>query len=617
MKKRTAVAILTCILVIVFMILLVWDVDDEKPSEGTLSPDSTLSPDNTLSPETTLPPVTTSAPVDTVVPDTTVLPETTAAPTVDVIPDVTLWDKDAHEITDLLSMKICDIKAKYGTLILAERDSRANLSVYTIEKLGGVLLIFENRDRTLALDDMLTPDKIRLTADYEGEIAGLKIGEDGEGVLWNDAVCADAPATMLIGADYIITALYEETDATFPDGYPGWSDEKLAAWREAFCKKPVGNIVDITVEKKKEILPKGELEVISNLYNTSVHDVEMPLRTSLANYTVFDYDDRYVLYVIENRNVWPNLMSGKTDTYNIELYVIDTLLGKVIYNENIATVTDENGVNDHRVQLLHTEKAAELSIVTWQGERIVSYDLDISESGTFLTEKDSVLPYVSRERHTSPDGKYTVFCVYEDLVDCNGGIDLLMDDGSCKRLLANNPGGEGLENYNVYGFIDDTTFAYSIGGWEHIKGYGTYNIATGEKKEYRGTDHLIAAHDGYIYIKESERYDDAGMRVGTALCSIDKDGNRKRIAAMTVFRLEDGKRIYICEAKAGEVDLANTSQFFEGLGWLVIDDTVNFYSADFSKLLVSIDPPSDNTRLYENVHVYNRAITVVTPRYKG
>ncbi len=623
MKKQTALIILTCLLIAVCIILFTCG-GEKEPDDNTLSPDSTAGPSDTASPETTIPYDTTKAPETAPTPDTSVSPETTAlpettTPTVppEVIPDVTVWDNEAHELTDLLSMKVRDIKAKYGALTLVENESRVNLSAYSIEKFGGVILIFENRDRTLPLDELSSPDKVKLTSEYAGEIAGLKIGGGGEGVWWNDAVCADSPATLLIGKDYIITALYEETDTTFPSGYPGGDKEKLALWREAFCKNPVGKITDITIEKREKVLPHGKLEVISNLYNTGVHDVEIPLRTALANYTVFDYDDRYVLYVIENRNVLLNIISGNSDTYNVELYIIDTLTGEVIYNDIIATLTEKAGQNGHLVSLLHTDRAAELSIVTMQGE-VVSYDVEISESGASLTEKDSVMPYYQRRRTTSPDGRYTVFTVYDAFPEASGGIDLLMSDGSSTRILTKKSGDVQVsESYSVSGFIDDTTFAYSITGWEHIKGYGTYNIETGENKEYRGTDYLIAAHDGYIYVEENAKYGDTGMQVTTALCSIDKDGNKKRIAATTVFKLENGKRVYISEVKAGEVDLTNTRQFFEGLGWIVIGDKVNFYSVDFSKLLVSIDPPSDNDRIGENVHVYNRAITVVTPRYKG
>ena len=623
-KKNTALMILACVFVVGCVLLFIFSDRGIETSDDPFLPGSTAAPDAPVPPvdepnDTTAPSVTTATSPDTSAPaETTAAPETTAPveyPT--ELPDITVWDKDAHELTELLSMKVRDIKEKYGALIFDKDKSGTDHALYSLEKLSGVLLVFENRDMSLAPDELSSPDRIKLTSDYAGEIAGLAIGKSGEGILWNDALCTDSAATRLVGVNYILTALYEETEATFPNGYPGLDKEKFALWREAFCKAPVGGIIDITIEKRKEALPHGELKVISNLYNSSVHDVEIPLRTAYATYEVFDYDDRYVLYVIENRNVLLNIISGHSDTYNVELYIIDTLTGEVIYNDIIATLTEKAGQNGHLVSLLHTDRAAELSIVTMQGE-VVSYDVEISESGASLTEKDSVMTYYQRRRTTSPDGRYTVFTVYDASPEASGGIDLLMSDGSSTRILTNKSGDvQSSESYSVYGFIDNTTFVYSITGWDRTKGYATYNVETGEKKEYRGSDHLAAAGDGYIYVMENEKYDNSGMRVRTALCSIDKDGNKKRIAATTVFRLEDGKRVYISEVKEGEVDLTDTRQLFEGLGWIVIGDTVNFYSADFSKLLVSISPPSDNDRLYDNVHVYNRAVTVVTPRYKG
>ncbi len=615
MKKFTVILILAC--------MLLSACKTNTPSAGdetTVPPDTTaLQPISPIPDETTKTPETSSSPSETTgAPETSSSSAaTTGVPEIDFVPEITLWDKDEHPITELLSMSVGEIRSKYGTLALVESDSMADRAVYGTETLKGVLMAFENRDMSLPLDDALIPDSIKLTEEYDGGIAGVSIGSDGRDVMWNDAVCTDAPTTFLIGRNYIITATYMETDETFPDGYPAWSNDKYPVWKEEFCLDPVGKIIGITIEKKNEELPHGELEVTFNADNTSVHDLVIPLRTKNATYEVFDYDDRYVLYVVKNKNI-SKFVNMDPDTYPIELFVIDTLEGKIVYSEELTKITEGYGYGGCNVVFLHTDTGGELAL--WESafdKLTAAYDIAINESVVKLTKKDSAAPLPYRERFTSPDGVYTVFNVRENAADSTGGIDLLMPDGTYKRLLANNPGYEQVETYSAVGFIDDVTLAYSIGGWEHIKGYGTYNIATGENKEFRGDDYLFAADDGYIYVRESKRVDESGLRAVTTLCSISSSGKRTRIASTTLFTLQNGERVYISEVKAGEVDLTSARYFYEGSGWIVLGDTVNFYSADFDKLYVSLEAPSDNTRLYDNVHVYNRVITVVSPRFNS
>ena len=59
-----------------------------------------------------------------------------------------------------------------------------------------------------------------------------------------------------------------------------------------------------------------------------------------------------------------------------------------------------------------------------------------------------------------------IYNTRESLADADGGIDLLMPDGTLCRVIENRPGGEHMRVYVAYGFIG-TKMIYKICGWEY------------------------------------------------------------------------------------------------------------------------------------------------------
>jgi len=116
---------------------------------------------------------------------------------------------------------------------------------------------------------------------------------------------------------------------------------------------------------------------------------------------------------------------------------------------------------------------------------------------------------------TSPDGRFRVASVQEDGMG-RGGLDLFYPDGSSLRLFANVtiwdtlPNGKhadigDVRGYSPVGFLDDTWFVYTIGGWEWTVGYGIFDLMTGTTQTFDGS--IQGIHEGQIYLTENQSHE--------------------------------------------------------------------------------------------------------------
>ena len=82
--------------------------------------------------------------------------------------------------------------------------------------------------------------------------------------------------------------------------------------------------------------------------------------------------------------------------------------------------------------------------------------------------------------------------------------------------------------YIPLGFLDDTHFAYYIGGWEWVRGYGIYDLASGMTTEYRDGYRATKVCDGVLYIQETfANYDE--VQTPGKVYKVYPDGKREKM----------------------------------------------------------------------------------------
>jgi len=110
---------------------------------------------------------------------------------------------------------------------------------------------------------------------------------------------------------------------------------------------------------------------------------------------------------------------------------------------------------------------------------------------------------------TSPDGKWSACRRSEDQ---NGRGSIVVRDSAGNEtvilqnvMLEDIPDGDigKVTGYHVTGFLDNEQLIYRIVGWEWNKGWGIYNVTTGEKKEFLNGHRVTAIENGVIYGERS------------------------------------------------------------------------------------------------------------------
>ncbi|MBE6538892.1 MAG: M56 family metallopeptidase, partial [Ruminococcaceae bacterium] len=141
----------------------------------------------------------------------------------------------------------------------------------------------------------------------------------------------------------------------------------------------------------------------------------------------------------------------------------------------------------------------------------------VYKDGVLSVEETEHEMFPMCERYiTSPDGKYSLLKMTYDGYN-GGGIEVITPDGMYSPLInimlddeidGRKAGVQDVRGYTPVGFIDETKFLYTIGGWEWSIGYGIYDLATDEKKEYLEGHGVIGLEDdGSFYVCEAQDYE--------------------------------------------------------------------------------------------------------------
>ncbi|MBR5446044.1 MAG: hypothetical protein IKV57_07970 [Clostridia bacterium] len=206
--------------------------------------------------------------------------------------------------------------------------------------------------------------------------------------------------------------------------------------------------------------------------------------------------------------------------------------------------------------VLPLDGTEELNEVTWDGKDMILYHLVLDKATTTYTAENALrityengilsaepteivpFPVVTKQIH-SPDGQYTVRQYVDDGWE-RGYMDLVYPDGSSVLLFTGtvlddilpdgrSAGIEDVRGYTPLAFLDDTRFVYTIGGWEHCRGYGIYDLTTGTFTEFtEDVEYVYTVHEGYIYMISIKRLED---RMCTEVWKATPAGERTLLAS--------------------------------------------------------------------------------------
>lgn len=298
---------------------------------------------------------------------------------------------------------------------------------------------------------------------------------------------------------------------------------------------------DAFAGEEEDVAPIPPVNVLSNPGGLEFKTIYIPYD---RRYSTYDFDSEHILLMTYGTEQGER--GHVTATKDIRFYLVNTVRGELV-------ATLEYGRVDGWLIDAHHEK-----------DSLVLYDLKIDEgtetysvtSAVRIEYKNGKLSAQATEKDpwprneamlVSPDGKYTVYDVSEDGVS-HGGIDVVYPDGTVKRILTRVMLDDlgvysvgGVTGYSPVQFIDNDRLLYHIGGWEWTKGYGIYNLTTGENTEFRNGYGAIGYADGYIYLREVNGYEPVAWYKATL------DGNIQKIASVNeeenIFRLQDSRDI--------------------------------------------------------------------------
>ncbi len=298
---------------------------------------------------------------------------------------------------------------------------------------------------------------------------------------------------------------------------------------------PADSIGIFTVTPREEIpdVPLARLmEVVENPGNLSVHTVKIPVKSTNTRVRDFHFNDRYWIYVTSE--VLQNDANGYV-VHTDDLFIVDLAEGKIVHQEKLD-------IDEDPLEMIYTDDGCVL-LNRMPMEDGAYYKTSACYKITETSGAFTVTPVEwdafpsASAKYCSPNGTYTLYQTQEDGWN-NGGIDVKYPDGSVRRILTNVMLGESPEckakdigdvvGYTPLGFMDDTHFAYYIGGWEWVRGYGIYDLETGMTTEYRDGYRALTVCGGVLYIQETfANYDE--VQTPGKIYKVYPDGKREKM----------------------------------------------------------------------------------------
>ena len=310
-------------------------------------------------------------------------------------------------------------------------------------------------------------------------------------------------------------------------------DGSLAALDYLCLTDSMGLFVVTPRENIPDVPPARLIQVVENPGNLSVHTVKIPVKNTNTRVRDFQFNDRYRIYVTSE--VLQNDASGYL-VHTDDLFIVDLSIGEIVHREKLD-------IDEEPRELIYTDDGCVL-LMRMPKENGAYYETSacykITEAdGTFTVTPVEWEAFPSAESiHRSPNGTYAVYQTMEDGWG-NGGIDVKYPNGSIRRILTNVMLGDSPDckakdigdvvGYTPLGFMDDTHFAYYIGGWEWVWGYGIYDLETGMTTEYRDGYRALTVSNGVLFIQAKTDYDDRYPVLPGDIYKVHADGKREKM----------------------------------------------------------------------------------------
>ena len=364
------------------------------------------------------------------------------------------------------------------------------------------------------------------------------------------------------------------------------------------------------------------VNVLENNAGLDINTVFLPVYKDGGYMDAIKFDEQHMLYI--TYEVAKNEETGKYYKTKPQFYLIDILNGEIIDDYPYYALSDSEDLSLFEVD--YTDDGIIFMEMGNLGDRLgvmkayrLTYDGALKFTPVVRIE---LYPYNS-SKIVSPTGEYVVY--YRDEGGYgDGGIDVVYAGGAKYRFLNNvtldNAGGSlgAVTYYTPVGFADDSHLVYSIGGYEHIKGFGIYDLATGENKMFEdGKYQLSIVGDGVISFEEVRRNDE-GLPEQYRTWTMTLDGKMKLTASVDEADGVPTMPRNISNRLRSEPIYSFTSRSFK-----VVPDyfykTVSYvvesiYSPDMKEKLAVIEYPSDsNQRAVRNIHFADNSVTIVLP----
>ncbi len=227
----------------------------------------------------------------------------------------------------------------------------------------------------------------------------------------------------------------------------------------------------------------------------------------------------------------------RTEEYGtFDLYLLDMNSGRIVstltvYSDIMPTnAMIKNG--DYILYRMFYDTELQKSVVETAFK--VTY-----ENGQLICQKTEIEMYPFYQDYIENDAKtIRVYRVVDDEGN-HGGIEIVYSDGRVERICENvmlddMVNGKKADigdvtGYTPIAFIDENRFAYNIGGWEWTKGYGIYDISTGEKTEsLEGLGLQAFDEDGNLYVSKVTAYEVTNYY---QITKVTEDGEKILLAA--------------------------------------------------------------------------------------
>ncbi|MBR6709607.1 MAG: M56 family metallopeptidase [Clostridia bacterium] len=271
----------------------------------------------------------------------------------------------------------------------------------------------------------------------------------------------------------------------------------------------------------------GFLNVLTNPGGLNFAHLEMP--TSIGYYYIIAYDDTHRLIYSYDPEL--DQLNNTKRCYNQYLRLLDLEAGRFVAECAVdSTERLSSNIRTDAGFILYAAEYDDLTqeVFTADAKRIVYAD------GRLSAEPVEFTLYPQRELFVTPDGRYRVYDTQERTGA--GGIDLVMPDGSERRVLTNRTLEEATSlgdviGYTPMGYVDDTHLLYHIGGYEWSRGYGVLDVTTGACRtlDFLNSHNVYAIRDGKIYADEYVRGNETYSRTYLTRWCYTLDGAQTKL----------------------------------------------------------------------------------------